>query len=183
MLHPSVKPKNIFLVGSMGAGKTTIGKQLAKALMLDFIDSDHEIERITGASIPWIFDIEGEDGFRKREKKAIDDLTQRQGLVLATGGGAVLDEQNRCYLRDRGVVVYLHATAEQLYKRTGRDRNRPLLQTEDPRGKIEALLAVRDPLYRDVADIVIDTGEGSVRVVVRQVLEHLKHLGIVEYDE
>jgi len=166
----------------MGAGKTTIGKQLAKFLGWDFVDSDHEIIARTGVKIPIIFDVEGEEGFRKREKDVIDELTQRQDLVLATGGGAVLDADNRNLLRQRGVVVYLCASPEQLYKRTGRDRNRPLLQTDDPLEKIKQLLALRDPLYRDVADIVMETGEESVRSVVKKLMEHLKRLGIVEID-
>jgi len=167
----------------MGAGKTTIGKQLAKNLGWDFVDSDHEIVARTGVKIPIIFDVEGETGFRKREKAMIDELSQCQDLVLATGGGAVLDADNRKLLRQRGVVVYLCATPEQLFKRTGRDRNRPLLQTDDPLGKIKQLLAQRDPLYRDVADIIMETGEESVRVVVRKLLGHLKYQGIVEVDK
>jgi len=167
----------------MGAGKTTIGKQLAKFLGWDFVDSDHEIVARTGVKIPVIFDVEGEAGFRKREKAMIDELTQRQGLVLATGGGAVLDVDNRNLLRQRGVVVYLCATPEQLYKRTARDRNRPLLQTDNPQEKIKQLLAQRDPLYRDVADIIMETGEESVRSVVRKLMEHLRQQGIVELDK
>jgi len=183
MTHQLVTPKNIFLVGPMGAGKTTVGKQLAKALRYDFIDSDHEIERRTGAGIPLIFDIEGEEGFRRWEKVVIDDLTQRRSLVLATGGGAVLDEGNRSLLRQRGVVVYLRATADQLYQRTAKDRNRPLLQTKNPRAKIQELIAARDPLYRDVADITVDTGPGSVRNVVNQITAHLRRLGMMATDK
>jgi len=183
MTHPSTKPKKIFIVGPMGAGKTTIGKQLAKFLGWDFVDSDHEIVARTGVKIPVIFDVEGEAGFRKREKAMIDELTQRQDLVLATGGGAVLDIDNRNLLRQRGVVVYLCATPEQLYRRTARDRNRPLLQTNDPLEKIKQLLAQRDPLYRDVADIIMETGEESVRSVVRKLTEHLRRHGIVEIDK
>ncbi len=167
----------------MGAGKTTIGKQLAKFLGWAFVDSDHEIIARTGVKIPIIFDVEGEEGFRRREKDVIDELTQRQDLVLATGGGAVLDADNRNLLRQRGVVVYLCASPEQLYKRTGRDRNRPLLQAGDPQEKIRQLLALRDPLYRDVADIVMETGEESVRSVVKKLMEHLKRQGIVEIDQ
>ncbi len=167
----------------MGAGKTTIGKQLAKFLGWNFVDSDHEIVARTGVKIPVIFDVEGEAGFRKREKAMIDELTQRQDLVLATGGGAVLDLENRNLLRQRGVVVYLCATPEQLYKRTARDRNRPLLQTDDPLEKIKQLLAQRDPLYRDVADIIMETGDESVRFVVKKLIEHLRRRGIVERDE
>ena len=129
------KAQNIILVGLMGSGKSTIGRHLAKSLELEFVDSDHEIERRTGANIPLIFDVEGEAGFRQREKKVIDELTQRRGVVLATGGGAVLDPENRARLRERGKVIYLYATAEQLLSRTAKDRNRPLLQTADPRAR------------------------------------------------
>ncbi|MEJ2567017.1 MAG: shikimate kinase [Gammaproteobacteria bacterium] len=127
------KSDNIFLVGLMGAGKSTIGRHLAKSLGMEFVDSDHELERRTGASIPLIFDVEGEAGFRQREKKLIDELTQRNRIVLATGGGVVLDPDNRAWLRERGRVIYLYATVEQLLTRTAKDRNRPLLQTADPR--------------------------------------------------
>jgi shikimate kinase len=163
----------IFLVGLMGAGKTTIGKQLARALNKQFVDSDREIENHTGASIPLIFELEGEAGFRKREREMIDQLTQRHDTVLATGGGAVLNEDNRHWLRERGVVIYLHATVEQLLERTRMDRNRPLLQTEDPGAKLRELMEVRDPLYRGVADIVIDTGDTSVRQVVQDLVKQL----------
>lgn len=180
MTHPSAKPRNIFIVGPMGAGKTTIGKQLARNLGWAFVDSDHEIVTRTGVQIPVIFDVEGEEGFRRREKKVIDELSQRQHLVLATGGGVVLDADNRSALSQRGVVVYLHATAEQLYKRTARDRNRPLLQTDDPQQKIRELLVQREPLYRKVADIVMETGEENIRTVVRKLLGHLHRLGVVD---
>ncbi|MBD3671582.1 MAG: shikimate kinase AroK [Gammaproteobacteria bacterium] len=166
----------IFLVGLMGAGKTTIGKQLAKSLGKDFVDSDREIESHTGASIPLIFELEGEEGFRKRERQMIDQLSQRHNSVLATGGGAVLNEENRKWLGERGVVIYLHATVEQLLERTRMDRNRPLLQTEDPEAKLRELLAQRDPLYREVADIVIDTGNNSVRQVVQDLVAQLESL-------
>ena len=165
---------NIFLVGPMGAGKTTIGRQLAEALDMEFVDSDHEIEARSGATIPWIFDVEGEEGFRKRERAMIDELTQRQNIVLATGGGAVLSEANRQYLRSRGTVIYLSASIEQLLKRTERDRNRPLLQTEDPRAKLEELMQIRDPLYREVADIVLITDHSSIRKAVNRIIQLLK---------
>ncbi|MGD8514180.1 MAG: shikimate kinase AroK [Granulosicoccaceae bacterium] len=165
--------RNIFLVGLMGAGKSSVGRQLAKILQCEFIDSDHVIEQRTGASIPLIFDIEGEEGFRQREEQIIDELTRQPGIVLATGGGAVLRENNRQHLRNRGCVIYLSATAGQLYERTKRDRNRPLLQTDNPRARIEELLAQRDPLYREVADIVIDTDGHSVRHVVNSILDAL----------
>ena len=166
----------IFLVGLMGAGKTTIGKQLAKTLNKQFVDSDREIENHTGASIPLIFELEGEEGFRKREREMIDQLTQRHDTVLATGGGAVLNEDNRRWLGERGVVVYLHATVEQLLERTRMDRNRPLLQTEDPEARLRELMEIRDPLYREVADIIVDTGDTSVRQVVQALVEQLNTL-------
>lgn len=168
--------KSIFLVGPMGSGKTTIGRQLANALKKEFRDSDHEIVKRTGASIPLIFDIEGEEGFRLRERSVIDDLTRQENLVLATGGGAVLSEENRRYLSERGTVVYLFATVNQLLKRTRRDRNRPLLQTEDPRARIEALMKERDPLYRSVADTIVYTDDRSVRSVVKELLMRLEDL-------
>lgn len=166
--------ENIFLVGPMGAGKTTIGRQLAEALGFTFVDSDHEIERRTGANIPLIFDVEGEEGFRRRETAVIDELTQRPGVVVATGGGAILDPVNRAHLRTRGRVVYLAASIGKLLERTARDRNRPLLQTNDPRTTLEELMAIRDPLYREVADFVVNTDRGNVRRVVNDILMRLK---------
>jgi len=168
---------SIFLVGPMGAGKTTIGRQLAEALSYAFIDSDHEIEERTGANIPLIFDVEGEAGFRRREAAVIDELTQRSAVVLATGGGAVLDPSNRTHLKARGRVIYLAASIGKLLERTARDRNRPLLQTDDPRAKLEELMAQRDPLYREVADVVINTDRGSVRRVVKDILARLAKQG------
>jgi len=168
---------NIFLVGPMGSGKTTIGRRLAGELGLDFVDSDHEIEARTGASIPLIFDIEGEAGFRRREKAMIDELTRREGVVLATGGGAVLDPDNRRHLHERGTVIYLQAEADTLYERTRADRNRPLLQTEDPRARITALLAERDPLYRETAHLVINTGKQSIRHIVSEIRKRLRQQG------
>lgn len=161
---------NIFLIGLMGAGKTTIGRQLAKELQQVFIDSDHEIESRTGVTIPHIFDVEGEEGFRKRETAVIDELTQKRGIVLATGGGAVLREENRQYLRSRGTVFYLYADIETLYKRTAKDRNRPLLQAEEPKAVLASLLEKRDPFYRETADFIIDTSEGSILTAVREIL-------------
>ena len=159
----------------MGAGKTTIGRQLAEALGMEFLDSDHEIEARSGATIPWIFDVEGEEGFRKREQAMIDELSQRHNIVLATGGGAVLSEVNRKYLKTRGIVIYLSASIEQLLKRTQRDRNRPLLQTENPRARLEELMRVREPLYRDVADIVLETDNNSIRHAVNRIIKQLKN--------
>lgn len=157
----------------MGAGKTTIGRQLANKLHKEFKDSDHEIVGRTGASIPLIFEIEGEEGFRKREHDIIDVLTSENNLVLATGGGAVLNEENRKALVSRGTVIYLYATIEQLYQRTARDRNRPLLQTENPREKLRELMAQRDPLYRQVADFVLYTDDRSVHSVVKEIMLRL----------
>ncbi len=163
----------IFLIGMMGAGKTTIGKSLARALQREFLDLDHELEARCGVRIPVIFEIEGEQGFRKRECQALDACTLRRNIVLATGGGAVLAAENRQALAQRGIVVYLRATVEELYRRTSRDRNRPLLATPDPRATLRHLLELRDPLYREVADIVVDTGTTTVAQLVVQLVERL----------
>ncbi|MEO6353918.1 MAG: 3-dehydroquinate synthase, partial [Burkholderiaceae bacterium] len=165
--------KNIFLIGLMGSGKTTVGRALAKRLGRRFVDSDHEIEARSGASIPWIFEIEGEGSFRRREAEVIRDLTAEQGIVLATGGGAVLDAQSRAYLHARGTVVYLRASVNNILQRTGHDKNRPLLQTADPRKLLEQLSRQRDPLYREIADIVIDTGRPNVQFMVHSILNQL----------
>ena len=157
----------------MGAGKTTIGRQLAQSLGKQFLDSDHEIEARTGVNIPLIFELEGESGFREREAAVIDELTGRENVVLATGGGAVLREQNRRHLKQRGTVVYLQANVEQLLERTRKDKNRPLLQTADPAARLTALLQEREPLYLELADLVVNTGQGSVRSVVEAILEKL----------
>jgi shikimate kinase len=167
-------PGNVFLVGPMGAGKTTIGRQLARLLKRDFLDSDREIEQRTGVNIPLIFELEGEAGFRARERGVIDDLTQLPEIVLATGGGAILDPDNRKHLSERGTVVYLATSVEQQLARTGRDRNRPLLQTEDPKRRLEALIAVRDPLYREIADLTLLTDGRTARDVVNQILRVIK---------
>ena len=156
----------------MGAGKSTIGRQLSKQLGLPFHDSDHEIEKHTGVDIPLIFELEGEAGFRKRESAIIDELTRLPDIILATGGGAILDPLNRHHLAERGKVIYLHASVDQQLKRTCRDRNRPLLQTPDPRGKLVELMAERDPLYREIADLVIDTDGKRVQDVVRLICSH-----------
>ena len=165
---------NIFLVGMPGAGKTTVGRQLARRLQRSFIDADHEIEARTGVRIPLIFDIEGELGFRDREAKVIAELATRKDLVVATGGGAVLRPENRAAMRQGGTVIYLNATPELLYERTKLDPNRPLLQVEDPRRKLDELFAQRDPLYRDVADIVVNSLGGSIGQLVRQVEKQLQ---------
>jgi shikimate kinase len=166
-------PGSFFLVGPMGAGKSTIGRQLARALKLEFVDSDREIEVRTGVDIPLIFELEGETGFRKRERQAISLLTTRKGIVLATGGGAVLSRENRKNLASRGKVIYLHTSVEQQLKRTAHDRNRPLLQTQNPRQKLEELMKVRDPLYREIADWVIETDGCRVRDVVQQIIQRI----------
>ena len=174
---------NVFLIGPMGAGKTTIGRHLATLLHKRFVDVDHEIEKRTGVSIPVIFEIEGEAGFRRRESAVIEELTRDTNIVLATGGGAVLLEENRKVLKDRGTVAYLQADIDTLVERTRRDRNRPLLQTENPRGKIEELLQQREPIYREVADIIINTGQRAPSSVAREVVVRLKALSNNENPE
>jgi shikimate kinase len=164
---------NIFLVGPMGVGKTTIGHLLGKILHLTFKDSDHEIEERSGASISLIFELEGEAGFRKREKAMIAELTALNNIVLSTGGGAVLDPDNRTHLKSRGFVVYLQASVEELLKRTAHSRHRPLLQTENPRERLENLMKIRHPLYKEVADVTIRTEHRTVHQVVRTVLKQL----------
>ena len=164
---------NIFLVGLMGAGKTTVGRALAKKLDKQFIDSDHEIEARSGVSIPVIFEIEGEAGFRQREADVIRNLTAREDIVLATGGGAILRPENRELLKSRGTVVYLRADINQILQRTAKDKNRPLLQSGDPRQKLEQLSSEREPLYREVAHIVIDTGRPNISSLVQVILTQL----------
>ncbi|NOX07981.1 MAG: shikimate kinase AroK [Gammaproteobacteria bacterium] len=164
---------NIFLVGPMGAGKSTIGKQLARALHLDFVDSDREIEKRTGVDIPLIFELEGETGFRKREATVIDQLTQQNKLILATGGGAVLDKNNRSYLSGRGYIIYLQTSVDQQVKRTSRDTKRPLLKTDNPRQRLQDLMDIRDPLYREIADLVVDTDGLSVKTVTLNILKQI----------
>lgn len=163
--------RNIFLIGPMGAGKTTIGKQLAEILKLDFIDSDQELERRTGAPIDWIFDIEGEDGFRKREEDVIEELTQLQGVVLATGGGAIVSDKSRNFLAARGVVVYLETSIEQQLERTRRDKRRPLIQNENPKEVLEQLMQEREGLYTEIADLTVPTNISSVKSVAKQIVE------------
>lgn len=167
---------NIFLVGPMGSGKSTIGRQLAKALKRPFFDSDKEIEKRTGVTISWIFEMEGEEGFRAREKQVIAELSAKENIVLATGGGAVLAEDNRNLLRSRGKVVYLSSSIEQLYRRTSKDKSRPLLQTDNPKQKIAQLLEQRDPLYKSVADVVVRTAKQSIHKTVTNVIKRLDSL-------
>lgn len=157
----------------MGAGKSAVGRQLARLLHLGFADSDEEIEARTGVDIPFIFEKEGEEGFRKREVKVIDDLTQRDGVVLATGGGAIVDPQIRSHLGARGFVIYLHTTVDQQLARTRKGRDRPLLDSDDPRAVLEALMATREPLYREIADLTIETDSRKVRAVANEILERL----------
>ncbi|TXG93213.1 MAG: shikimate kinase [Rhodocyclaceae bacterium] len=164
------KCKNIYLVGLMGAGKTTVGRTLAKRLGWQFFDSDHEIAARTGVSIPTIFEIEGEAGFRRRESLMIEELAGLNNIVLATGGGAVLAEHNRECLRRSGLVVYLCASPMQLFERTRHDRNRPLLQVPDPLGRLKELLAERGPLYEELADIVIDGNRGNATSAIQQIM-------------
>ncbi|OBS08220.1 shikimate kinase [Acidihalobacter prosperus] len=165
--------RNIFLVGPMGAGKTTIGRKLAPALGLSFYDSDEAIITRTGVDIATIFDIEGESGFRERESRIIDELTQHDGIVLATGGGAVLRADNREHLKARGRVVYLTVPIELQLKRTRRDSQRPLLQTANPRERLESLQREREPLYRSIADIVVDTAANDSRRLARELIQRL----------
>jgi shikimate kinase len=164
---------NVFLVGMMGAGKTSMGKVLARRLNKTFVDCDHEIERLTGVKVAVIFEIEGETGFRQRETKTLAELVLHKDVVLATGGGAVLSPENRRLLADNGVVVYLRATAADLWNRTRHDKNRPLLRTADPRARLEQLHAERDPLYREVADIVVDTGSQSLSSLAQRLEQQL----------
>lgn len=160
---------NIYLVGLMGAGKTTVGRQLAKRLGRRFADSDHEIEARTGVHIPVIFEIEGEAGFRAREMQVVEALTHETNLVMATGGGVVLDPRNRANLANTGIVVYLCAQPKQLWERTRHARNRPLLQVADPLAKLQELYIQRDPLYREIADVIVESGSGAFHHLVKQI--------------
>ncbi|WP_370650675.1 shikimate kinase [Caballeronia sp. SL2Y3] len=167
----------------MGAGKTTVGRAVARRLQRDFIDSDLEIEARTGARIPVIWELEGESGFRQREVNVIDELSQKSGIVLATGGGAVLRPENREHLKNRGIVIYLRANPHDLWQRTRRDKNRPLLQTDDPRGKLETLFRTRDPLYHECAHFVVETGRPTVNALVNMVLMQLEVAGVIKSAE
>jgi len=163
--------RNIYLIGPMGAGKTTVGRQIAKHLSLDFYDSDLEIESRTGVDIPMIFEYEGEDGFRKRESTMIAELIRLSPIVMATGGGAVLDKENRQFLSENGFVVYLQCSINRLLQRTAWDNHRPLLNEGSPRAKIEGLMEVRSPLYESCADFIVNTGNLSTRLAVKQIIE------------
>jgi shikimate kinase len=165
---------NVFLVGMMGAGKSTVGRLLARRLKLRFIDSDHEIEARCGVKVPVVFEIEGEAGFREREQQVIGELTQLDGVVLATGGGAILSEDNRRRLAERGTVVYLRARPEDLYRRVRHDRGRPLLATTDPLARLRQLHAQRDALYGSIAHLVVETGSQTVQALARQLLDKLE---------
>ncbi len=158
----------------MGAGKSTIGKYLAQRLKLHFADTDTEIEARTGADIPWIFDVEGEEGFRDREQQVVEEMTRLDGVVLATGGGVILRPENRRALGSRGFVVYLYASVEEQVRRTRRDRRRPLLRKGDPRQILRDLMAVRDPLYREIADHIIETDGCSPRTVAQRLVKALE---------
>ena len=166
-------PRNIFLIGPMGAGKSAVGRYLARTLHLSFVDSDDEIESRTGVDIPFIFEKEGEDGFRKREAVVIDDLSKMDGVVLATGGGAVIDVDSRSRLGGRGFVVYLYTTVDQQVARTQKGRERPLLESSDPRATLQDLLDTRDPMYREIADIVVETDGRKVKSVANEIIEQV----------
>jgi len=163
----------IFLVGPMGAGKSAVGRQLARLLHLEFIDSDEEIETRTGVDIPFIFEKEGEEGFRKREVKVIDELSQKDSIVLATGGGAIADADSRSRLGARGYVIYLYTSVKQQLERTQRGRSRPMLENGNPEKVLEELMAARDPLYREIADLIVDTDGRRVQTVAREIHESL----------
>ena len=166
-------PQNLFLIGPMGAGKSAVGRQLARMLHLNFMDSDDEIESRTGVDISFIFEKEGEEGFRKREAKVIDDLSKIEGLVLATGGGAVVDPQNRSNLGARGFVIYLYTTVEQQLVRTQKGRDRPLLENGDRKKILEDLMIERDVMYREIADLIVETDGRKVKAVANEILERL----------
>jgi shikimate kinase len=166
----------VFLIGMPGSGKSTIGKGLAKALRRPFVDLDHEIEARCGVAIPVIFEIEGEQGFRKRESQALEEVANQPNLVVATGGGAVLASANQAMLSAQGVVIYLKASVDELYRRTSRDRSRPLLATDNPRARLQELFEQRSPIYQSLADMVIETGSASVSSVVQKIVTILKKM-------
>lgn len=168
-----IKVRNIFLIGPMGAGKSTIGRALAKELKLAFYDSDEVIEERAGASVAWIYDIEGEDGFRRREQKVIDELTQKHNIVLATGGGVVMTPENRNALAARGTVIFLMTSLQQQYERTKRDTKRPQLQTNDLETRLEKLRQEQDPFYEELADVTFETDKLTVKAVANNIIKYL----------
>ena len=169
----------LFLIGPMGAGKTAIGKELARQLGLDFLDADQEIERRTGADIPLIFEKEGEAGFRRREREVIADLTQQERLVLATGGGAVLDPANREALKSRGFVIYLQASLAAQAARTAQNKKRPLLHTEDREARLKELFELRAPLYEGLAQLTVDTDSGQVKQISQRIIIELESKNVI----
>ena len=169
-------PSNIFLIGSMGAGKSTIARRLAATLDKEFVDADRELEQRTGVEIPLIFELEGEDGFRKRERELLAELVVRKDIVLATGGGVVLSADNRANLAEHGFVIYLDTPVDLLVARVARDRHRPLMQTPDPKATMREIMRIRDPLYRENADIVVKSSHRSSRFVVREILQRIEAL-------
>ncbi|NLJ63470.1 MAG: shikimate kinase [Alcaligenaceae bacterium] len=171
--------QSIFLIGMMGAGKTTLGRQLARHLKREFYDLDHELEARCGVPVATIFDIEGEAGFRRRETLELDICSRRPEIVLATGGGAILAEANRHMLKERGTVVYLRANINELYRRLERDKTRPLLQTANPQERIASLLAEREPIYEQLADVVFETGSAPVHLAAKQLLDVLKEQEVI----
>lgn len=175
--------RNVFLVGPMGVGKTTIGRLLAGELRLRFIDSDQEIEKRAGAEIAWIFDMEGEQGFRERETRVLEDICQQTGLLIATGGGAVLRNENRRILNQFGVVVFLDTTVDVQLKRTGNDKKRPLLQSDDRRAVLTKMREERDPIYLEVADVHVNVGDASSKRTVNKIIRLLEKQGVVVRDD
>ena len=168
------KPRNIFLIGPMGAGKTTIGRQLAKIFNLEFYDSDQVIEIQSGANIPWIFELEGETGFRKRETKVIKELAELSGIVLATGGGAVLDKENRAALTAKGIIIYLHTPVDEQRHRIAHKQSRPLLANKDPEVVFKELYTIREPIYREAAHLIYDTSQYTLRAITDQIFKDLQ---------
>lgn len=168
------KIRNIFLIGPMGAGKSTIGRSVAKLLKMEFYDSDQVIEEKTGADIAWIFDIEGEAGFREREKGVIEELTQMQNIVLATGGGTIVTPENRIALAARGVVVYLRTSLDQQFERTRKDAKRPLLQTTNVKERLDELWEQREPHYDEIADMTFHTDGLTVNAVANEIIKQLQ---------
>ena len=166
--------ENFFLIGPMGAGKTSVGRHLAKLIKLDFVDSDTEIESRTGVDIAYIFEKEGEEGFRRREKKIIDEISSRKGVVLATGGGTIMDVENRKNLSSRGYVIYLYTNVKKQVERVKKGRERPLLTNKDPEKILKDLMEIRDPLYREIAECVITTNGRHINSIAEEIFDTLK---------